>query len=68
MNLKIREFKQSIINFVNASDLPVEVKFLVLADISNQTGIMANEQIKKEIAERNKKESEVNKDELHESP
>lgn len=58
MNLKIREFKQSIVNFINASDLPIEVKSMVLADLSSQATIMANEQIKKEIAERDKKESE----------
>ena len=58
MNLKIREFKQSIVNFINASDLPIEIKSMVLADLSSQAAIMANEQIKKEIAERDKKESE----------
>lgn len=58
MNLKIREFKQNIVNFINASDLPIEVKSMVLADLSSQAAIMANEQIKKEIAERDKKESE----------
>ena len=58
MNLKIREFKQSIINFVNTSDLPIEVKSMVLAELSGQAKIMANEQIKKEIAERDRKESE----------
>lgn len=58
MNLKIREFKQSIANFVNASELPIEVKSLVLTDLARQTEAMANVQIKKEIAERDKKESE----------
>ena len=67
MNLKIREFKQSIANFVNASELPIEVKLLVLTDLARQTEAMANAQIKKEIAERDKKESEVKKDGLHES-
>lgn len=67
MNLKIREFKQSIANFVNTSELPIEVKTLVLTDLARQAEAMANEQIKKEIAERNKKENEVKKDGLHES-
>lgn len=58
MNLKIREFKQSIANFVNASELPIEVKLLVLTDLARQAETMANAQIKKEIAERDKKESE----------
>ena len=57
-NLEIREFSQAIINFVNSSALPVEVKRLALADILHQLDSAANTAIQVEIAERDKKEKE----------
>lgn len=36
-SLEIREFSQSIINFINQNPLPIEVKRLALKDILAQT-------------------------------
>lgn len=58
-NLEIREFSQAIINFVNSSALPVEVKRLALSDIMHQLDSAANTAIQVEIAERDKKEKEA---------
>lgn len=57
-NLEIREFSQAIINFVNGSPLPVEVKRLVMADIMHQLDSAANAILQNEIAERDIKEKE----------
>lgn len=57
-NLEIREFSQAIINFVNSSALPVEVKRLALADILHQLDSAANTAIQGEIVERDRKEKE----------
>lgn len=51
-NLEIREFSQAIINFVNGSTLPLEVKRLVMADIMHQLDSAANAILQNEIAER----------------
>ena len=51
-NLEIREFSQAIINFVNGSQLPIEVKRLALADILRQVDSAASEIIRSEIADR----------------
>ena len=53
-NLEIREFSQAIINFVNSSALPVEVKRLALADILHQLDSAANTILQNEISERDK--------------
>lgn len=57
-NLEIREFSQAIINFINSSSLPVEVKRLALADILHQLDSAANTAIQGEIVERDRKEKE----------
>lgn len=61
-NLEIREFSQAIINFVNSSQLPMEVKRLALADILHQLDSAASEIIRSEIEERdmNNKEEQDN--------
>lgn len=56
MNLKIRLFKQSIVNFVDESDLPVEVKRMVLGEINNEIEKQANLAINAELKEENRKE------------
>jgi len=58
-NLRIREFRESIVRYINSVDLPVEVKSIVLREISNATEKTANEQIKREIVERDKAEKEA---------
>lgn len=63
MNLKIREFKVSIENYVNGSDLPPEVKRMVLKEIYQSAEAAANEAISAEIAERDNAEKEGKPDE-----
>lgn len=59
-NLKVREFRDDIINYVNASaDIPVEVIFLVLKDICNQLETAANNQVALEKQERNRQRKET---------
>ena len=53
-NLEIREFSQAIINFVNRSALPVEVKRLALSDITHQLDSTANAILQNEITERDR--------------
>lgn len=53
-NLKIRQFQQAIINFVNQSDLPIEVKRLCLNDISAQVNAAAEQQVYAENEEERK--------------
>lgn len=53
-NLEIREFSQAIINFVNSSQLPMEVKRLALADILHQLDSAASTILQNEIAERDR--------------
>ena len=54
INLEIREFSNSIINFVNQSPLPPEIKRLCIRDIATQLQATADEQIQTEIMERDK--------------
>lgn len=59
-NLKVREFRDDIINYVNASaDIPLEVKFLALKDICHQLETVANNQIVLEKQERNRQRKET---------
>lgn len=52
VNLEIREFSQSIVNFVNQSSLPVEIKRLCITEIATQIQSAADEQIRAEILKR----------------
>ena len=71
-NLEIREFSQAIINFVNQSTLPMEVKRLALKDILAQVEeettkvlteeIRYREEAQREADETEKKEREVKED------
>lgn len=59
INAKIREFENDIINFINASsDIPVEVRHLVLRDICNQLEKEADKQVVAERQLEQKKKSE----------
>lgn len=58
MNLEIREFSQAIINHMNKSTLPMEVKRLALMEILSQVSESSNEVIRAEIMERDRKEQE----------
>lgn len=62
-SLEIREFEQAIVNLFNGCGLPMEVKRLIVNDISGKINRAADNQINVELEERNKaKESEVSAD------
>lgn len=62
-SLEIREFEQGIINQINQSPLPLEVKRIIVENICAQINEATNKQIQAELAERSsKKESEVTAD------
>lgn len=52
MDLQIREFSQAIINFINASTLPMEVKRLCLAEIMEQVNRESDACINAQLSER----------------
>lgn len=50
MNLKIRDFQQKLINFINSVELDIEIKRLVLAGILSQIETASNMAINNEIS------------------
>lgn len=63
MNLEIREFEKAIMDFVGKSQLPPEVKRICLENIRNQVKDKADESIREELKQRDRKESEEKEDE-----
>ena len=61
MDLLIREFKNSIISFVNQSDLPMEIKRLCLSEILQDVSDASDAVIKDQLVSRSNLESEANK-------
>lgn len=61
-NLEIREFSQAITNFVEKSDLPEEVKRMVLQEILLKQEQKAKDALLAEIAARDAAEKEEVKD------
>lgn len=61
-NLKIREFSQAIENFVSGSDLPEEVKRMVLHEILLKQEKQTTDALLAEIADRDAAEKEEVKD------
>lgn len=62
MNLMIRQFKENIIQEINASQLPIEVKRMTLSEIMKQVEEVAENVIEQELAmqaEAEKKEGEA---------
>lgn len=59
MNLRIREFKFSIENYIEKTELPIEVKRMVIKEIYENISSLANEEISKEIEIREKEEKET---------
>ena len=57
-NIEIIEFKKNITAYVEKSPLPEEVKRMVLEDILVEQEKKTVETLKREIAERDKKEAE----------
>ena len=58
MDLEIREFSQAIINYINASILPMEVKRLCLAEIMEQVNRESDVCINAQLSERKNAEKE----------
>ena len=65
-NLEIREFSQAIINFVNQSTLPIEVKRLALKDIMAQIETETNKVLTEEIRYREDAQREADETEKEE--
>lgn len=58
MNLKTRELSNGLIRQINQSDVPIEVKRLIVKDIMSQLEKEANEVIAAELSVKNEKLSE----------
>lgn len=56
MNLKIREFKVTLENYINNTDLPPEVKRMVLNEIYDTVSAKADGAVMEEIKERDSME------------
>lgn len=56
-SLKVREFKQSITNFVDRNELPDEVKRMVLSEILKEQEEKTVLTLRREIEERDSEES-----------
>ena len=48
MNLEIRKFREKIVNDINESELPIEVKRLVLKEVMSVVNETADNEIAKE--------------------
>lgn len=63
MDLEIRQFTNAIINFINQSPLPMEVKRLalkdILAQVEDETNKLLQEQLKAQEKANTNAESEV---------
>lgn len=58
MNLKIREFKLSMENYINSSDLPWEIKKMVLKELYNNATEQSDKAVLEEIKERDSENQE----------
>ena len=65
-NLEIREFSQAIMNFVNQSTLPMEVKRLALKDIMAQIETETTKVLTEEIRYREEAQREADETEKEE--
>lgn len=59
-NLKIREFRNSIINIVNTGDVPVETKRVILSEILLLVEKQADEQVVLEYGMREARKANEN--------
>lgn len=60
MNLKIREFRLALENYISNTEIPVEVKRMVLKELYTNTLSAANDAISAELDERERKDGEKN--------
>lgn len=58
MNLKIREFKLALENYINSAEIPQEVKHMVLKELYIAALTAANSAISAELDERDGKDGE----------
>ena len=61
-NLKIREFTQALLNFIDGSDLPEEVKRMALQEVLTRQEQKARDALLAEIAARDAEEQEGKQD------
>ena len=66
-DLKIRDFKNSIIAYLSSTELPLEVKRLVLSEILHETTMLVNNDIT-QLINNLKKEKEETKSDPKNSP
>lgn len=50
INAEIRGFHQGLVDYINKSGLPIELKRLVIADVARQIDLAAEAIIKQEVA------------------
>lgn len=67
-NLKIRSFKNGIIDLMNNTCLPAETKRLVLVDVLQETTRLADLKVKDEIEAWQKEQAEAEKSNPENSP
>lgn len=58
MNLKIREFRLSLDNYIESTDIPTEAKRIILKEIYDSISARADAEVIKELDEREGKEVE----------
>jgi hypothetical protein len=51
LNLKIRNLEDTIIDAINASDLPIEVKRLIVSDVLNLILRQADKEVINEVSQ-----------------
>lgn len=62
-SLEIREFSETIKAYIKGNSLPLEVKRMVLEEITREVSVQTVEQLKAELEEREQTaEAEVSKD------
>ena len=59
-NLRIREFRNALIEIVNAGEIPIEVKKIILSEMLLQIEKQANEQVVLEFGLREAQKKENN--------
>ena len=65
MDLKIRLFRQDIINYINSVDLPIEVKRLVVSEVLEQITTESEKEIHKQYEAQKGVEENATSEELH---
>ena len=66
MNQQIREFEKGLIDYINQSEIPIEVKRLIIKDVFYQVERTANDVINQEIQLIEAQKKQNNKEEATE--